>query len=166
MSTSASHIPAGYHSVTPSLTVKDGRAALAFYARAFGAVERFRLADPQTGGIAHAEFVIGDSTLMLSDEYPEYGSLAPELGQGASFMIYVADVEEAFVNAVNAGVTVIMPPADQFYGDRSAKVADPHGYRWTLAQRLREVPAAEMQKLTNEYFNAARQEAAADSPNT
>jgi len=80
--------------------------------------------DLKPGGIGYAEFAIGDRTVMLSDEYPDYGSLAPELGQAGSFMIYVADVEESFVRAINAGVTVIMPPTDQFYGDRAAKVAD------------------------------------------
>lgn len=140
------HLPAGYHSVTPSLTVKDGNAALAFYTQAFEAVERFRLTDPKTGGVAHAEFTIGDSTMMISDEYPEYNCLAPEIGQGGSFMIYVADVEEAFLRAVNAGATVITPPADQFYGDRSTRLADAFGYRWTLAQRMREVPMEEMEQ--------------------
>lgn len=163
MSTSASHIPAGYHSVTPSLTVKNGRAALEFYAKAFEAVERFRLTDPKTGGIAHAEFVIGDSTLMLSDEYPEWNCLAPEIGQGGSFMIYVADVEEAFMRAVNAGVTVVAPPADQFYGDRSARLADPFGYRWTLAQRVREVPMEEMEKGMAECMESQDKEAPAST---
>lgn len=166
MSAVPSPIPAGYHSITPSLTVKDGKAALAFYAKAFGAVERYRLADPKTGGIAHAEFTIGDSTMMLSDEYPEWGSLAPEPGQGCSFMIYVEDVEEAFVRAVNAGVTVIMPPADQFYGDRSARLADPYGYRWTIAQRMRDVAPEEMQRLTNEFFSQQETKAEEDSANT
>lgn len=153
MSSALSHIPAGYHSVTPSLTVKDGKAALEFYAKALGAEERFRLTDPKTGGIAHAEFAIGNSTLMLSDEYPEWGCLAPQVGQGGKFMIYVADVEEAFLRAVNAGVTVITPPADQFYGDRSTCLADPFGYRWTLAQRVREVPMEEMEKAMAECMS-------------
>jgi PhnB protein len=163
MNTALAHVPAGYHSVTPSLTVKDGKAALAFYTKAFAAVERFRLTDPKTGGIAHAEFAIGDSALMLSDEYPEWGCLAPEIGQGGSFMIYVADVEEAFVRAVNAGVTVITPPADQFYGDRSARLADPFGYRWTLAQRVREVPPEEMEKAMEECMGAKDKEAPAST---
>lgn len=158
MSSALTHIPAGYHSVTPSLTVKDGKAALAFYAKAFGAEERFRLTDPETGGIAHAEFAIGDSTLMLSDEYPEWNCLAPEIGQGGSFMIYVADVEEAFLQAVNAGVTVVTPPADQFYGDRSARLADPFGYRWTLAQRVREVSMEDMEKAMAECMVAQDKE--------
>ncbi|HEY1049298.1 MAG TPA: VOC family protein [Prosthecobacter sp.] len=158
MSSELAHIPAGYHSVTPSLTVKDGKAALEFYTKAFGAEERFRLTDPKTGGIAHAEFAIGDSALMLSDEYPEWNCVAPEIGQGGSFMIYVADVEESFLRAVNAGVTVITPPADQFYGDRSARLADSFGYRWTLAQRVREVPQEEMEKGMAECMGAQDKE--------
>ncbi len=138
------HVPSGYNSITPSLTVKDGKAALAFYAKAFGAVEHFRFPDPQTGGVAHAEFSIGNSTLMLSDEYPDFGAQAPKIGEGALFMLYVPDVEEAFVRAINAGVTVVYPPTDQPWGDRAARVADPHGYRWTLAQRVREVSLDEL----------------------
>lgn len=149
MSSDLSHIPAGYHTLTPSLTVKDGKAALDFYTKAFGAVEHFRFPDPKTGGVAHAEFEIGDSTLMLSEEDPETGALAYELGQGTLFMLYVPDVEEAFVRAINAGVTVIYPPTDQPWGDRAARVADPHGYRWTLAQRVREVSMQEMTAALN-----------------
>ena len=139
-----SAIPQGYHSVTPSLTVRDGAAALDFYARAFGAVEVFRMPEP-SGKIMHAEITIGDSRLMLSDEYPDYVSLAPEPGKGGSFMIYVTDVDAAFEQAVAAGATAVQPPTDMFWGDRSGKVNDPYGYRWTLASHVRDVSQEDME---------------------
>ena len=139
-----SAIPQGYHSVTPSLTVRDGAAALEFYARAFGAVEVFRMPEP-SGKIMHAEFTIGDSRIMLSDEYPDYGSVAPEPGKGGSFMIYVTDVDAAFEQAVAAGATPVQPPTDMFWGDRSGKINDPYGYRWTLASHVRDVSQEDME---------------------
>ena len=139
-----SAIPQGYHSVTPSLTVRDGAAALDFYARAFGAVEVFRMPEP-SGKIMHAEFIIGDSRIMLSDEYPDYGSVAPETGKGGAFMVYVTDVDAAFEQAVTAGATPVQPPTDMFWGDRSGKVNDPYGYRWTLASHVRDVSQEDME---------------------
>lgn len=130
-----SHIPEGYHSVTPSLTSKDANASLRFYAEAFGAVEVFRLPDDKTGGVAHAEFQIGNSKMMISDEYPSFGCLAPEFSKGGIFMIYVPDCDVAFEKAIAAGAKAIREPADQFWGDRTAQVADPYGYRWSLAQK-------------------------------
>lgn len=130
------HIPDGYHSVTPSLTSKDAAASLDFYAAAFGAVEHFRLPDEKTGGVAHAEFQIGNSTMMISDEYPSFGCFAPEIAKGGSFMIYVRDCDAAFAQAIAAGATAITPPTDQFWGDRTAMVADPFGYRWSVAQKV------------------------------
>lgn len=131
-----SHIPQGYHSVTPSLTSKNAAASLEFYVAAFGAVEHFRLPDEKTGGIAHAEFNIGNSIIMLSDEYPTMGCFAPAFSEGTCLMIYVADCDTSFTQAINAGATALMPPTDQFWGDRSATVADPFGYRWSLAQKV------------------------------
>lgn len=130
------HIPEGYHSVTPSLTSKNAEESLKFYAAAFGAVELFRLPDEKTGGVAHAEFQIGNSTMMISDEYPEWGAVAPEFSKGGSFMIYVPDCDAAFERAVAAGATAVRPPADQFWGDRLASLADPFGYRWSVAQKV------------------------------
>jgi PhnB protein len=138
--------PDDYHSVTPSLTVTDGQAALDFYIRALDATELFRMAEPGSGKIMHAEFKIGDSRLMLSDEYPAYGSLAPAIGKGGAFMIYLTDVDAAYAKALAAGATVLQEPADQFWGDRTARVADPFGYRWTLATHVRDVSPEEMAK--------------------
>ena len=101
---SGSYKPEGYHSVTRSLTVRDGSAALAFYQSAFGAMELFRLADP-SGKVMHAEFQIGDSKMMISDEFPDWDSFAPEIAKGALYMIYVPDADAAFTKAVDCGAT-------------------------------------------------------------
>lgn len=150
-STTPIYVPVGYRSITPSLTVKDASVALKFYEAAFGAVLGLRLTDPQTGGVAHAEFRIGDSTLMISDEYPSYQCWAPEVGKGGLFMIYVPDVDAAFQKALKVGAFEVQGPADQFYGDRTARVNDPFGYRWTLAQRVKDVSEAEMTRLMAEW---------------
>ena len=136
------HIPEGYHSVTPSLTSKNTDSSLKFYAAAFGAVEHFRLPDEKTGGVAHAEFQIGNSILMISDEYPSFGCFAPEVGRGGAFMIYIPDCDAAFARAIVAGATALTQPSDQFWGDRTGMVADPFGYRWTLAQK-KSIPTPE-----------------------
>jgi PhnB protein len=136
-------IPEGYHSITPSLTVRDAAAALDFYTRAFGAVVLFSMPEP-SGKIMHAEFQVGDSRIMLSDEYPDYGAFGPEVGKGSLFMIYVPDVDAAFATAVAAGAIPTQEPTDMFWGDRAGKINDPYGYRWTLASRVREVSQEEM----------------------
>ncbi|BCU76702.1 VOC family protein [Luteolibacter sp. LG18] len=148
---SESHIPEGYHSVTPSLTVADAPAALAFYQAAFGAVEIFRMPDEKTGKIMHAEIAIGNSRLMLSSEFPEWGCVAPEVGTGGAFMIYVADVDAAYAQAVGAGATSLQEPTDMFWGDRTSRVADPHGYRWSLATHVRDVSPEEIAKAAKEW---------------
>ena len=140
---SVSHIPEGYHSVTPSLTARDAKAAIDFYSRAFGAEVKFKLEEP-SGKVAHAEIQIGNSRVMISDEYPDYGAIAPEIGKGGTFMIYVPDVDAAFAQAVAAGATPVQEPADMFWGDRTAKVNDTVGYRWTLASHVRDVSQEEM----------------------
>jgi PhnB protein len=145
-----STIPQGYHTVTPSLTVRDAAAALEFYQRALGAEVLFTMPDP-SGKIMHAEFVIGDSRLMISDEYPDYGSLAPQQGFGGLFMIYVEDVDAAFARAVEAGALPAQQPTDMFWGDRSGKIHDPFGYRWTLATHVRDVPEEEMQEAARQW---------------
>jgi PhnB protein len=139
-------IPDGYHSVTPYLTVDDGNAAIAFYKQAFGAVELLRL--PAGDKIAHAEVRIGDSVVMLSDEWPHMGVLGPKTRGGctAGLMIYVEDVDTAFPRAVAAGGTVERAVQDQFYGDRSGTLVDPFGHRWTLSTHVEDVSDEEMQR--------------------
>jgi PhnB protein len=147
---SANHIPEGYHSITPSLTARNACSALDFYTRAFGAKVLYTLDEP-SGKVAHGEFMVGDSRIMISDEYPDFGAIAPEIGRGATFMIYVPDVDAAFAQAVEEGGIAKQEPTDMFWGDRIARVFDPYGYRWTLATRQREVSVEEMQEAMKSW---------------
>jgi PhnB protein len=139
-------VPEGYHSVTPYITVHDGNAALDYYRQAFGAEEILRL--PAGEKIAHAEIRIGDSIVMLSDEWPEMGVFGPKTRGGctAGLMIYVEDVDSAFPRAIAAGGTEERPVQDQFYGDRSGTLVDPFGHRWTISTHVEDVSEDEMQR--------------------
>ena len=139
-------VPEGYHSVTPYIIVNDAEAAIRFYERAFGATEVMRL--PMGDRIGHAEIRIGDSMVMLSDEWPEYGKLGPKArgGATASLMIYLEDVDAAYERAVGAGAAAERPPEDQFWGDRMGSVVDPFGHSWSLATHVEDVPEEEMQR--------------------
>ena len=141
------HIPAGYHSVTPYLMVRDATKALAFYRDAFGAEELMRFEGPP-GRIAHAEVQIGDSHVMLADENPGEGFVGPQTlgGAGVSLMVYVQDVDATFARAVAAGATARRPVADQFYGDRVGTLADPFGHVWSIATHREDVPPEEMER--------------------
>jgi PhnB protein len=138
-------IPTGYHSVTPYLTVNDGARALDFYKRAFGARETERMPGPG-GKLMHAEFRIGDSVVMLSDEVPGMTTKAPTSLGGAtgSLFLYVPDVDAAFKRAVEAGCTGLMPPTDMFWGDRFGKLRDPFGNEWGMATHKEDVPPKQM----------------------
>lgn len=151
----AKPIPDGYHTLTPYLIVRNGSAALEFYAAAFGAVEKYRLTLPG-GAIAHAEMTVGDSVFMLSDEMPEWGSKSPRSldGTPCGFCLYVPDCDAAFAQAVAAGATVKRPLADQFYGDRSGTVTDPFGHDWTLATHKVDVPPSEYQARMEAWMAA------------
>ena len=135
------------HTLRAHATVHDAKAAIAFYARAFGAVEQFRLSEP-SGKVGHAEIRIGDSVLMLNDEYPDFGAKSPASvgGSPVAFRIEVPDADAAVERAVKAGATVVRPVQDEFYGDRMGMVACPFGYRWSLAMPKEQVSPAEMQK--------------------
>ena len=139
-------IPEGYHSVTPYLIVDGAAEAIRFYEQAFGATEMLRL--PMGGKIGHAEIRIGDSYVMLSDEWPDYGKLGPKArgGSTSSLMIYLEDVDAAFERAVAAGATVERPVEDQFYGDRSGTILDPFGHSWILSTHVEDVSDEEMQR--------------------
>ena len=139
-------IPEGYHSVTPYLIVDGAEEAIRFYERAFGATEVMRL--PMGDKIGHAEIRIGDSMVMLSDEWPDYGKLGPKArgGATASLMIYTEDVDSAFERAIAAGATAERPPEDQFWGDRMGSLVDPFGHSWSIATHIEDVPEEEMQR--------------------
>lgn len=146
-------IPEGYHSVTPYLIVDGAAEAIRFYEQAFGATEVLRM--PMGDKIGHAEVKIGDSHVMLSDEWPDYGKLGPKSrgGSTAGLMIYLEDVDAAFERAVAAGGVVERPVEDQFYGDRSGTIVDPFGHSWTLSTHIEDVPEEEMQRRMAAAFD-------------
>jgi PhnB protein len=140
-------IPAGYHTITPYLIVQGGARALEFYKKAFGATEVMRFPDP-SGKIGHAEIKIGDSVIMLADEYPEMGFSSPQAlgGAGVSLLLYVEDVDARFKQALAAGAKEMRPVNDQFYGDRSGTLTDPFGHVWTIATHKEDLSPEELQK--------------------
>jgi PhnB protein len=150
-------IPEGYHTVTPYLAIKNAADAIDFYTRALGATERFRF--EHGGKIGHAEIQIGDSIIMLSDEWPEGGHLSPQSlgGTTTSLHIYVDDVDSAFSKAIDAGAKEDRPVQDQFYGDRSGTFTDPFGHRWNLATHIEDVSEAELQRRMEEFSAKQKQ---------
>ena len=140
-------VPDGYHTVTPYLIVKGGAQAIDFYKKAFGAVEKFRMPGPG-GKVSHAEIEIGDSRVMLADEFPERGIRAPEPPGNASvsIMLYVNDADAVAKQAVAAGGKVVRPVETQFYGDRMGAVTDPFGHTWHIGTHVEDVSPDEMQK--------------------
>jgi len=151
-------IPAGYHSVTPAIVVRDAAAAIDFYKKAFGAEEIDRMAGPD-GSIMHAEIRIGDSILMLGEENEQWGTKSPLSLNGVhgSLHIYVEDADAAFNRALKAGATVRYPLEDAFWGDRYGKVTDPFGHEWGLATRVKDMTKAEMEKAGQEWMAKAAQ---------
>ena len=151
MAENVNPIPEGYATVTASLTVRDCAKALDFYKEALGAEERSRAPGPNET-VWHAEIQVGDSVVMLNDEYPEQGARGPQSlgGTPVGLWLYVEDVEAAFEQAVDAGAEVSMPPADMFWGDRMGSVVDPFGHKWTFASRVEEVSPEEMEKRQKE----------------
>jgi PhnB protein len=141
-------VPDGYHTVTPYLIVRDAARAIEFYKAALGATELFRMADPSSGKVGHAEIRIGDSVVMLADEHPEFMAVGPQTLGGTTFgiLVYVPDVDAQFARAVAAGGTVERPLKDQFYGDRSGTFVDPFGHKWTIATHVEDVPPEEMSR--------------------
>ncbi len=139
-------IPEGYHSVTPYLVLKNTAEALPFYERAFGAKSVVCMPGPDGKGVLHAEIKIGDSAIMLSDEFPGMGNPSPQTlgGTTAGLHVYVENVDAAFERAVKAGAKAVMPPADMFWGDRFAKLTDPFGHSWSLATHIEDVSEEEM----------------------
>jgi PhnB protein len=144
---SAKPIPEGYHTLTPFLTVRNAVRAIEFYKQAFGAQERGVAKGPD-GKVMHAELKIGDSVIMLSDEYPEFGSLSPQSigGSPMGLHIYTENVDAAFDRAVKAGAQVEMPVSDQFWGDRYGKLKDPFGHKWSIATHVKDMSADEMKR--------------------
>ncbi len=147
-------IPDGFHTATPQLIIRDAARALAFYREAFGATELLRLTDPASGKVVHAEIRIGDSILMLTDEFPEWGNRSPTALEGTSVQIhlYVADADAVVATAIEAGALEVFPVADQFYGDRAGRIADPFGHVWIIATHKEDMTADEMQRRTEAFL--------------
>jgi uncharacterized glyoxalase superfamily protein PhnB len=152
-------IPEGYHTLTPFLTVRDAIRAMEFYKQAFGAQERGVAKGPD-GKVMHAELMIGDSIIMLSDEFPEFGALSPQSsgGAGMGLHIYVDDVDVAFDRAVKAGAQVEMPVTDQFWGDRYGKLKDPFGHKWSIATHTKDMSMDEMKHAMGEAMSKMQPE--------
>lgn len=146
-------IPEGYHTITPYLIVKNASEALEFYKRAFNAREIFRMETPEKK-IGHCEFEIGDSRIMMADEFPQMGATAPSDQPVRSFslLIYVNNVDEVFNRAVEAGAKVLRPLQNEFYGDRMGTVQDPFGHNWHLGQQIEKVSPEEMKRRSDKMW--------------
>ncbi len=153
--------PHGYHSVTPYLCVRDAARALEFYQRAFGATDVHSMLSPDGGGrIMHAEFKIGDSKIMLSDEFPGASCRSPESANTTTvnLHIYAEDVDKMFHQAVQAGAKAEMPPTDMFWGDRYGKLTDPFGHSWAIAKHVKDVSPEQMQRGAKEMMARMQQQ--------
>lgn len=151
-------IPAGYHTVTPSLTFRDSQKAIEFYKQAFDAQVLERLPSPDGGRTMHATIRIGDSILMMGDEMPNQGwsKSAESLGGSPiSLYVYVSNVDKTFRQAIATGATEVMPVADMFWGDRCGSLKDPFGYSWSIATHLRDMTQEEIQEGAQAFFAKA-----------
>jgi PhnB protein len=146
-------IPDGYPRVSPYLVVEGAAQAIDFYTKVFGATERMRM--PAPGGmVGHAELEIGDSIVMLADEFPDMGYHGPKKvgGTPVTLGVYVEDVDKTFATALQAGAKELRPVENQFYGDRSGQFEDPFGHRWSISTHIEDVPPDEMAKRAQEMM--------------
>jgi PhnB protein len=147
-------VPDGYHSVTPYLSIRNAGEAISFYKKAFGATELVRM-DMPGGKVGHAELQIGDSRIMLADEFPEMPDIvckSPKALGGTTFglNLYLDNVDARFEQAVKAGGKVLRPVNNKFYGDRSGTLEDPFGHVWTISTHVEDVPPEEMERRMKE----------------
>ena len=150
-------IPEGHRTVTPYLAIRGAAKALEFYTRAFGATEVSRLMMPD-GRVGHAEIRLGDSRIMLSDEFPEYGARSPATlgGSPVTIHLYVEDVDTVFQQALAAGAVERQPVMDQFYGDRSGQLQDPFGHLWWVATHKEDVPPEELRRRLEALYSGKK----------
>lgn len=141
------------HECFPYIRVRNAAEAIDFYLRALNATERFRLVEP-SGRIGHAELTVGPLELMLSDEFPEYGIVGPESIQATTFAfhLHVEDADAAIAHFVACGASLVRPPADHFYGERSGTVRDPYGHEWSIGHSIEKVTPEEMQRRYTAMF--------------
>jgi uncharacterized glyoxalase superfamily protein PhnB len=152
-------IPDGYHSITPYITCRDAARAIEFYQKAFGATLKGGIMKGPDGKVMHAELVIGDSIIMVTDEYPDFGSVSPQAigGSASGLHIYLEDVDSAFDRAVKAGAKVEAPIADMFWGDRYGKLSDPFGHKWSIATHTADLSLEEMKKGMDDAMAKAQE---------
>jgi PhnB protein len=150
----ASPIPEGFRTITPHLIIKGAGQAIDFYKKAFGAEEIMRMPGPDGKSVMHAEVKIGDSHLMIADEFPEYGCKGPKTlgGTPVTVHLYVKDVDSVFNQAIKAGATAKMPITDMFWGDRYGKLSDPFGHEWSIATHKEDVSPQECAKRAAAQF--------------
>jgi PhnB protein len=159
MTPSSTPIPKGFHTVTPSLIVRDAAAAIDFYKKALGAEELMRMPTPD-GKIGHAELKIGDSIIFLSDEFPNMGvSKSPQTlgGCTGTLNLYVRDVDATFQQAVSAGGKATMPVADMFWGDRYGTFIDPFGHHWGIGTHKEDLSAEEIDERAQDFYASMAQ---------
>lgn len=146
-------IPAGFHTITPHIVVRDAARAVEWYQEALGAKERSRLPVPG-GKLMQVELRFGDSTVMVADEFPEAGILSPQTVGGTSIVLHLftEDVNALWTRAMDAGAKELHPLQDQFWGDRHGQFIDPFGHRWGLAQHVRDIPPKEIARAAAEAF--------------
>ena len=159
MATATKPIPEGMHTLTPNLVVRDCAKAIEFYKRALGAKEKARMPAPDGKSIWHAELEIGDSTVFLNDEMPGMSRAAPTVDNPVpvTMWLYVTDTDAAYRRAIEAGAKSTMEPADMFWGDRCAGVADPYGYSWSFATHQKDMTEEEMRRAGEEFARTWQQ---------
>ena len=144
-------VPDGYPQITPYLIVDGAGAAIDFYGKVLGTTERMRMPGPD-GKVGHAELQLGDSVIMLADEFPDMGAQSPKSigGTPVTLSVYVENVDDVFARAIEAGATSLQGLENKFYGDRSGQFEDPFGHRWNVSSHVEDVPPDEMAKRAAE----------------
>ena len=151
-------IPDGFHTTTPSIVVNNSKEAIEFYKKAFDAKEIYQMPTPD-GKTMHAMIQIGDSFVMMSDEFPQMGARSPTTigGTATTIHLYVEDADKTYNQAIEAGAKPTMPIMDAFWGDRYGSVIDPYGHSWAVATHKKDMTPEEMQKAAQEFMaNAAK----------
>jgi uncharacterized glyoxalase superfamily protein PhnB len=154
MSGNVNPIPEGFHTLTPHIVVNDANQAIEFYKNAFGAEELCRMPGPG-GKLMHAEIKIGDSIVMMCNEFPEQGAKSPQAlnGSPVTLHLYVNNVDAAMKKAEDAGAKVTMPAMDAFWGDRYGRVQDPFGHNWSIATHKEDLTPEQIQQRADEFFS-------------
>lgn len=151
-------IPDGFHTITPHITVRDAKGAIEFYKKALGAQVQ-NISHTPDGKVMHATLKIGDSVVMLNDEFPEMGGSPAPRGEasGITLHVYVDNADNLFKQATAAGANVKMPLMDQFWGDRYGVVQDPYGFKWSIATHIKDVSPEEMKKAQDDMMKHMQQ---------